>query len=88
MIAGSKEGGSLCNFKHKIRFESEYLLRMRKETTANCDVLNVDKYHKIQKNILMFLLINWLINACNNFVLFLLPAYSLITSPHDNNFVV
>lgn len=64
MIAGSKEGGSLCNFKHKIRFESEYLLRMRKETTANCDVLNVDKYykyHKIQKKILMFLLINWLI---------------------------
>lgn len=64
MNARGKGNGNLCNFKCKIWSESEYLLRMRKEATVNCEFLNVDKCHKyrnIQENILMLLLINWLI---------------------------
>jgi tRNA splicing ligase len=49
------------NYEHKIRYESEYLFRMRKEVTTNYKFEKADKYHKghkIQKNYVIFLSFN------------------------------
>jgi hypothetical protein len=49
--------GALFKKKYKIRYETEYLFRMRKEITPNYKFKNAGKYpkhHKIQKNNIYF----------------------------------
>jgi hypothetical protein len=37
------------NYEYKIRYEGEYLFRMRKEITTNFKFIKADKYHKHHK---------------------------------------
>jgi hypothetical protein len=60
------------NYEYKIRYESEYLFRMRKEITINFKFKKADQYHKhnkIQKNNVLVLLISCLEYPCNTFFL-------------------
>jgi hypothetical protein len=61
IILGSSLRRRIQNYEHKIRYESEYLFRMRKEVTTNYKYEEADKYHKgnnAQKNYVIFLLFN------------------------------
>jgi hypothetical protein len=58
------------NYECKIKYGSEYLFRMRIEITTNFKFKKADKYHKIQKNNRMVLLINYLKHMCNTFPIF------------------
>ena len=76
------------HYEYKMRYENENLFRKRKE--INFKFKKSDKYHKcqkIQKNILMLLLINCLTHLNNTFFPpTFLGAFSLIVSLYDNNF--
>jgi len=55
------------NYAYKIRYESEYLSKMRNEITTNYKfkMLTYHERHRILKNNTIFLLINCLTRLCN-----------------------
>jgi len=58
------------NYTFKSRYKSEYLFRRKKEITRNNKFKKADNYHKhhkIQKNNIVFLLINCLTHLYNKF---------------------
>ena len=48
-ILGAPLRKRIQNYKHKIRYEREYLFRMKKEVTTNYKFEKADKYHTVQK---------------------------------------
>ena len=78
------------NYEYKFKCESKYLFIVRKEITTNYKLKKTDRYykhHKIQKNGIMYLLINYLTHLYNTFFLHFLAACSLITCSYYNDFV-
>jgi hypothetical protein len=79
------------NYEHKIRYETEYLFRRRKEITSNYKFKNAGKcpkHNKIQKNSIYFYqLTAWHSSIILSF-LHVLAAYSLVASSYDNDFVI
>jgi hypothetical protein len=60
-ILGAPLRKIIQNYKHKIRYESEYLFRMMKVVTTNYKFEKADKYHKgqkVQKKYVIFLSFN------------------------------
>ena len=75
------------NYAYTTRYGSEYLFRIRKEIT-NFKFRKADKYyryHKLQKNNQIFLVINFWRSSKITFSLHFLIVYPLITSSYDNN---
>jgi hypothetical protein len=76
------------SYEYKIRYESEYLFRMRKEITTNYKLKKLTNTNNITKSIKITQLIHCLTYLYNTFFIHSLSAYYLIVSLYDNDFVI